>query len=157
MSLHFFEFILPKEYMYTCGKYVDKILGLEFCLNCDLSGLHYTQEFKLPSPTNIGWGEPTYTLVSWMQGFRHPTRNECMGWFARINYHTFPCKVWRIVVSNNIMETTILRSNNLTLSSHLKFSFLVEKLHFHLSLYKLAWPTKLPWSLKSDTNPGQIS
>jgi hypothetical protein len=26
-----------------------------------------------------GWGEPTYTLVSWRQGFRHPARNECMG------------------------------------------------------------------------------
>jgi hypothetical protein len=70
--------------MYTCGQSVDKILGLEFCLNFDLSELHYTQEFKLPSPTNTRWGEPTYTLVSWMQGFRHPTRNEYMGWFAQI-------------------------------------------------------------------------
>ena len=31
-----------------------------------------------------GWGELTSTLVPWMQGFRHPTRNECMGWFAQI-------------------------------------------------------------------------
>jgi hypothetical protein len=86
LSLHFFKLILPKEYMYTCGQSVDKILGLEFCLNFDLSELHYTQEFKLPSPTNTRWGEPTYTLVSWMQGFRHPTRNEYMGWFAQIAY-----------------------------------------------------------------------
>ena len=31
-----------------------------------------------------GWGEPTCTLVPWRQGFRHPTKNECMGWFAQI-------------------------------------------------------------------------
>ena len=31
-----------------------------------------------------GWGEPTYTLVPWRQGFRHPTRSECMGSFAQI-------------------------------------------------------------------------
>ena len=31
-----------------------------------------------------GWGKPTRTLVSWRQGFRHPTRNECMGWYAQI-------------------------------------------------------------------------
>ena len=29
-------------------------------------------------------GEPTHTLAPWRQGFRHPTRNECMGWFAQI-------------------------------------------------------------------------
>ena len=33
---------------------------------------------------DLGWGEPTRTLVSWRQGFRHPTRNKCMGWFAQI-------------------------------------------------------------------------
>ena len=32
-----------------------------------------------------GWGEPIRTLVFWRQGSRHhPTRNECMGWFAQI-------------------------------------------------------------------------
>ena len=30
------------------------------------------------------WGEPTRTLVPWRQGFSHPTRNECMDWFAQI-------------------------------------------------------------------------
>ena len=30
--------------------------------------------------SSMGWGKPT-TLK---QGFRHPTRNECMGWFAQI-------------------------------------------------------------------------
>ena len=30
-----------------------------------------------------GWGEPTGTLVPWRQGFRHPTKNECMSWFAQ--------------------------------------------------------------------------
>ena len=29
-------------------------------------------------------GQPTNTLVPWRQGFRHRTRNECMGWFAQI-------------------------------------------------------------------------
>ena len=32
----------------------------------------------------LGWGETTRTLVPWRGGFRHPTRNECMGWFAQI-------------------------------------------------------------------------
>ena len=32
------------------------------------------------------WGEPTRTSVSWRQGCRHPTRNECMDWLAQINY-----------------------------------------------------------------------
>ena len=36
-------------------------------------------------PWNIGWDKPTCTLVSWKQGFRHPTRNKCMGWFAQIS------------------------------------------------------------------------
>ena len=31
-----------------------------------------------------GWGEPTCTLGPWKQGFRHPTRNECMSWFTQI-------------------------------------------------------------------------
>ena len=39
-------------------------------------------------------GEPTRTLVPWRQGNRHPTRNECMGWFAQIlltqSFHLFP-------------------------------------------------------------------
>ena len=25
-----------------------------------------------------GWGKPARTLVSWRQGFKHPTKNECM-------------------------------------------------------------------------------
>ena len=37
-----------------------------------------------PPPPIKGWGEPTCTLVPWRQGFRHPTRNECMGWYAQI-------------------------------------------------------------------------
>ena len=31
-----------------------------------------------------GWGDTTCTLIPWRQGFRHSTRNECMGWFAQI-------------------------------------------------------------------------
>ena len=31
-----------------------------------------------------GWGEMTRTLVPWRQEFRHPTRNEYMGWFTQI-------------------------------------------------------------------------
>jgi hypothetical protein len=32
------------------------------------------------------WGEPTCTLVPCRQWFRYPTRIECMGWFAQINF-----------------------------------------------------------------------
>ena len=32
----------------------------------------------------VSLGEPTRTMVPWRQGFRHPTRNKCMGWFAQI-------------------------------------------------------------------------
>ena len=35
-------------------------------------------------PLGGGWGERTRTLVPWRQGFKHPTRNECMCWFALI-------------------------------------------------------------------------
>ena len=35
------------------------------------------------------WGEPICKLVLWRQGFRHPTRNECMGWLAQIQYIHF--------------------------------------------------------------------
>ena len=35
-----------------------------------------------------GLGKPTHTLVPWRQGFRHSTRNECMGWFAQIEGRT---------------------------------------------------------------------
>ena len=31
-----------------------------------------------------GWGETTHTLLPWRQGFRHPTRNKCMGRFTQI-------------------------------------------------------------------------
>ena len=34
---------------------------------------------NLKHPSSIGWGKPTCTLVPWRQGFRHPTKNECMG------------------------------------------------------------------------------
>ena len=34
--------------------------------------------------SEAGWSEPTCTLVLWRQGLRHPTRNECVGWFAQI-------------------------------------------------------------------------
>ena len=40
---------------------------------------------SVSKPNQLGWGEPTRILVPWRQGFRHPTRNECMGWFAQIN------------------------------------------------------------------------
>ena len=40
---------------------------------------HYAKHSLKP-----GWGKPTRTLVSWRQGFRHPTRSECMSWSAQI-------------------------------------------------------------------------
>ena len=51
LSLHFCEFILPKEYMYMCGQYVAKILGLEeLRLNFDVSELHYTARVQVAKP-----------------------------------------------------------------------------------------------------------
>ena len=38
----------------------------------------------------LGWGEPIHTLVSWRQGFKHSTKNECMGWFVQIIYVAVP-------------------------------------------------------------------
>ena len=32
-----------------------------------------------------GWGETTRTLISWRQGFRHPSRNECLGWLPKLS------------------------------------------------------------------------
>ena len=29
-----------------------------------------------------GWGETTRTLVPWKHDCNHPTKNQCMGWFA---------------------------------------------------------------------------
>ena len=34
-----------------------------------------------------GWVETTRTLVPWRQGYGHPTRNKCMGWFAQIHLY----------------------------------------------------------------------
>ena len=48
----------------------------------DSTSGHYVS-FNL-SLVQRGWEEPTRTLVPWRQGFRHPTRNECMGGFAQI-------------------------------------------------------------------------
>src|ERR1700738_5298884 len=53
-----------------------------------------------------GWGEPTRTLVPWRQGFRHPTRNECMGRFAQILFSlaTIACGLYE--VNNEIKDFT---------------------------------------------------
>ena len=68
-------------------------------------------------PLVKGWGETTRTLVPWRQGFRHPTRNECMGWFAqskwkrrtKINIEEFvDCLVKKLVPK---MKHGLLTSN----------------------------------------------
>ena len=41
------------------------------------------RQFKETHVTE-GWDEPTRMLLPWSQGFGHPTRNECMGWFTQI-------------------------------------------------------------------------
>ena len=38
---------------------------------------------SLPMSTSKSWGKPTRTMIPWRQGFRHPTRNKCMGWFPK--------------------------------------------------------------------------
>ena len=40
--------------------------------------------YEIGSTRGLGWGDPTHTLVPWRHGFKHQTRNECMGWFAQI-------------------------------------------------------------------------
>ena len=49
----------------------------QVALYLDKDQIKITHEYK-------SWGETTRTLVPWRQGFRHPTRNECMGYFAQI-------------------------------------------------------------------------
>ena len=37
---------------------------------------------------NVAWtNQPVHVLVPWRQGFKHPTRNKCMGWFAQISWN----------------------------------------------------------------------
>ena len=38
---------------------------------------------SLPMSTSKSWGKLTRTMIPWRQGFRHPTRNKCMGWFPK--------------------------------------------------------------------------
>ena len=35
---------------------------------------------------HVGWSKPTRTLVPRRQGFRHPTRNECVSLFTQIQH-----------------------------------------------------------------------
>ena len=51
----------------------------------DLPTQPFRSSWPSRSPPSFGWGESTRTLVPWRQGFRHPTKNECMGWFAQIS------------------------------------------------------------------------
>ena len=51
-----------------------------------------------PCYSSNGWGKPTGTLVPWRQGFRHPTRNECMGWFAKIFFNPHWLSRWVCVL-----------------------------------------------------------
>ena len=102
--------------MVTCFPQKSQLLNLEWCLyfkhilqshhnTChigivlDLHALLDSYHMKHRCPLeNIehirptyGWDKTTHTLVPWRQGFRHPTRNECMRQFAHI-----PCK-WRLL------------------------------------------------------------
>ena len=65
------------------------------------------------------WGEPTRTVVPWRQGFRHSTRNECMGWFAQIpcDFRNFTITYISLVhfktsigIWHNIVHSTINRT-----------------------------------------------
>jgi hypothetical protein len=68
---------------FICAGYVlwDAYLSME---QHNQKGPHFIWSCWIQKQGMNGWGEPTRTLVSWRQGFRHPTRNECMGWFAQI-------------------------------------------------------------------------
>ena len=61
------------------------------CLNftCSLTKM----SVKVPHTCGsrlLGWGKTTRTLVPRTQGFRHPTRNECVGWFVQIRLLAMP-------------------------------------------------------------------
>ena len=43
----------------------------------------YDYQREITPEQRVG-GETTYTLVPWRQKFKHPTRNERMGWFAQV-------------------------------------------------------------------------
>ena len=58
------------------------------------------KEGKIQQWINHGWGETTRALLPWRQGFRHPTRNKCMGRFAQI----IPYSLEFIVITITIVD-----------------------------------------------------
>ena len=67
------------------GIYTSKFVNLECIQEVDISfALGKVGVQPNSKSTAYGWGEPSRTLVSWRQGFGHPTRNKFMGWFAQI-------------------------------------------------------------------------
>ena len=58
------------------------------------------------SPQSIlGRVEPTCILVPWRQGFRHPTRNECMGCFNQIIHTRWPLAQSPLIRAHNTLPT----------------------------------------------------
>ena len=88
-------------------------------LGCTMRSLTYHSnmlDFEPPPPS---WGATTHTLVPWRQGFRHPTRNECMG-LVRPNpsplgrhCETLVIKIYQLecAITTTICATWLPRSN----------------------------------------------
>ena len=51
-----------------------------------LIALHVFDDLLCMGGLSFGSGKTSRTPVPWRQGFRHPIRNECMGWFAQIPF-----------------------------------------------------------------------
>ena len=126
------------------------------------------------NPSLLSWGEPTRTLVSWRQGFRHSTRSECMGWLARIfpsSYELFrevnrgrhnTLEKFKIFLNltGNCCPSRLTLKNTLPLHS---WRLLVHNFHIECSSparseiqYMCTFPLNkqaIDWDFISDMNP----
>ena len=80
---------LPLSYSMHCKPmcYIRNWIDISTSKSFQLK-LYVFDRIKMPFPNthDRGWGETTCTLVPWRQGFKHPTRNECMGSFVQIHH-----------------------------------------------------------------------
>ena len=67
---------------HRCHKALERLHG-PWCKHALIKG---TNSLRVVYHNHRGWDKTTRTLAPWRQEFRHPTRNECMGWFAQINH-----------------------------------------------------------------------
>jgi hypothetical protein len=75
-SSPFIRLISPFPFVYTLIIVIVIVILFLFSLNPTFN--HYTLDLHIKL-----FLARHRTLVSWRQGLRHPTRNECMSWFAQ--------------------------------------------------------------------------